>query len=293
MAWQQLRIMIPSIQVAEFEEELMVLGALSITLEDAKDVPVFEPALGEEPLWPETSLVALFTLDDDVRKVAAYLQNLYPKQTLSVKIDVIQDEDWERAWLKYFKPLQFGSRLWIIPTGYDIIDPQAVNLHLDPGLAFGTGTHPTTGLCLAWLSDHIRTGDTLIDYGCGSGILAIAGLKLGASHAWAIDYDPQALTATHDNANRNKVDSSQLSLGQNQDLPADYQADVLVANILANPLINLAPILTQHVKIGGKLILSGLLADQADMVLNAYQGSFTFEPIVQSEDWIRIAGTRI
>jgi ribosomal protein L11 methyltransferase len=292
MSWQQLHIIIPSEQASILEEELLALDSLCITLQDAEDEPLFEPAIGETPLWSKTKLTALFTLDDDVRKVAGQLQDLHPGQTLNVKIELLADQDWERVWLEYFKPMQFGDNLWVVPTGYDIPDPSAVNLLLDPGLAFGTGTHPTTAMCLQWLAEHDVVGKTVIDYGCGSGILAIAALKLGAAHVWAIDYDPQAVTATNENGRRNDVDFSKLSCGQNADLPEGYQADIMVANILANPLINLVETLASHVTPNGDIVLSGILAEQAESVSLAYQPYFSMEPAYQEDDWVRLAGCK-
>jgi ribosomal protein L11 methyltransferase len=189
-----------------------------------------------------------------------------------------------------YAPMQFGTRLWIVPTGFDAPDPDGVNLLLDPGLAFGTGTHPTTALCLEWLDAHPPVDQVVIDYGCGSGILGIAALKLGAREVWAVDNDPQALVATLDNAQRNAV-AAQVKPVMPGDLPAMH-ADLLLANILANPLIELAPRFADFVRPGAALVLSGILAEQADSVSAAYGDRFTLQPPAQREDWVRIVGVR-
>lgn len=292
MTWQQLHIIIPAEQVNDFENELLSLSALSITLQDAEDEPIDEPEVGTTPLWSKTKLTALYGLSIDIKKVAGKLQNLHPGQILNVQTEMLPDENWERAWLKHFKPMCFGENLWVVPTGYEIPDSNAINLRLDPGLAFGTGTHPTTAMCLQWLAENPPIDKTVIDYGCGSGILAIAALLLGAKEVWAIDYAPQALTATKDNAIRNNIDLESLFLGQNADLPSDYQADVMIANILANPLITLAPTLAEHVKPTGEIVLSGILADQADTVAAAYHPLFTLEAPLESEEWVRLSGKK-
>ena len=292
MQWQQLHVVIPSDTVEHFEEELETLGALSITLADAKDEPIFEPDINQTPLWSLTKLTALFEEDIDARKIAAQLAAAHPKLSLNCKTEILADQDWERNWLKYFKPMQFGKRLWIIPSGYEIPEPTATNIFLDPGLAFGTGTHATTALCLTWLAENDIQGKCVIDYGCGSGILAIAALKLGAKEVWAIDYDPQALIATKENAKRNNIDSKILHCGENADLPPEYQADLLIANILAKPLITLTETLNQHLLPSGHLVLSGILAEQADDVKSAYKNHFDTLTVTQKDDWVSISGQK-
>lgn len=292
MAWQQLHAIISATQVEQLEDELLNLGALSITLQDAEDTPIFEPELTEQPIWDKTRLSALFDMNCDVTKVAGKLQSLHPGQILNIKTELLPDQDWERAWLEHFKPMQFADNFWVVPTGYDIPDKNAVNLMLDPGLAFGTGTHPTTAMCLEWLAKHDIHNKHVIDYGCGSGILAIAALLLDAKAVWAIDYDPQALIATQDNAERNQVNTDKLLCGKNADLPKDYLADVMVANILANPLITLAPTLAKHVKTDGWIILSGILAEQTDEVIETYKNDFDMQAPMQQEDWVCIVGRK-
>ncbi|MEW6692942.1 MAG: 50S ribosomal protein L11 methyltransferase, partial [Pseudomonadota bacterium] len=204
----------------------------------------------------------------------------------------VEDQDWERAWMDQFQPLRFGEKLWIVPSWIEAPDAEAVNILLDPGLAFGTGTHPTTALCLEWLDGADMAGKTVLDYGCGSGILAIAALKLGATDAWGIDIDPQALTATRDNAARNGIEASRLHTGLPGALPKDALFDVLLANILMGPLIELAPTLTGHVRPGGRLVLSGLLGEQAEEVMAAYAADFDFDPPALKEGWARLTALR-
>ena len=292
MAWQQLRLTIPADLAEAVENDLLELGALSITLQDAQDEPILEAELGTMPLWSQTQLTALFEVDADTRKITALLQACYPDWSGKIEAELLADQNWESAWLEYFKPLHFGHDLWIVPSGYTLPDPIATNLLLDPGLAFGTGTHPTTAMCLRWLAAHDLRGYRVIDYGCGSGILAIAALKLGASEAYAIDYDPQALTATRDNAERNSIDLNHLHIGDATILPNDYRADVVLANILANPLIRLAPTLAEHATLPGQIVLSGILTEQQDDVLAAYAPYFTMRLAEQQEEWVCLAGDR-
>jgi ribosomal protein L11 methyltransferase len=288
MSFQQLHLLIPSKQTEQFEDALLGLNALSITLQDAQDEPIFEPELGTMPLWSQTKLTALFDVTVDLKKVVTELANQFSNETLIYELEQVADQVWERAWLKYFKPLQFGERLWICPSGYELPDPNAVNILLDPGLAFGTGTHPTTALCLEWLATHDINNNTVIDYGCGSGILAIAALKLGARETWAIDHDPQALQATEHNAERNQITQLQLHLGHAADVPDNLQVDVLIANILAQPLLELAPLFSRYVKTGGQIILSGILVEQAEAIKAAYAPFCSELTLEQSGDWVRI-----
>ncbi|MSP53851.1 MAG: 50S ribosomal protein L11 methyltransferase [Gammaproteobacteria bacterium] len=290
MSWQQLHLLIPSEQTELFENALLGLGALSITLQDAQDEPIFEPELGTTPLWSQTKLTALFDLETDLKKVIAELAEQFPDSALVYELEHIADQVWERAWLKYFKPLQFGERLWICPSGYDLPDPKAVNIMLDPGLAFGTGTHPTTALCLEWLATHEVHNKTMMDYGCGSGILAIAAMKLGARECWAIDHDPQALQATSDNAQRNQISKRLLHLGHTTDVPPGLEVDILVANILAQPLIDLVEVFAHYVKPNGHIILSGILVEQAELIKTAYAPFCSMLTVVQNGDWLRIDG---
>ncbi|MGH8338382.1 MAG: 50S ribosomal protein L11 methyltransferase, partial [Gammaproteobacteria bacterium] len=207
------------------------------------------------------------------------------------EFSLLEEREWSREWLKDFKPMRFGRRLWIVPSACAPPDATAVNIRLDPGLAFGTGAHATTALCLEWLDGTKLTGKTVIDYGCGSGILAIAAALLGALHVWAVDNDPQALTATQDNAARNRVISA-LKISLPDQLPV-AKADVLLSNILAAPLVELAPCFAAHLKSGGSLVLSGILDSQRDEIHNAYAPWFQFAGDMQSDGWVRMDGLRL
>lgn len=273
------------------EEVLLACGAASVTMTDAADVPVLEPLPGETPLWPATITRGLFAAGTDLDAVrAALAEHLPDGASATTEILKVEDRDWVRAWLDHAEPMRFGERLWICPSGHEVTTPDAVIVHLDPGLAFGTGTHPSTAMCLDWLSAHDIAGKTVLDYGCGSGVLAIAALKLGARHALAIDIDPQALTATHDNAVSNEVSARLVCAGIAQ--AVDEPVDIVLANILARPLVELAPKLAAAVKPGGHIVLAGLLERQADEVRAAYAPWFRFDDDGRREGWNRISGTR-
>ncbi|MEQ9942712.1 50S ribosomal protein L11 methyltransferase [Pectobacterium aroidearum] len=292
MPWIQLKINTSGNVAEQLGDAMIESGAVSVTFQDTHDTPVFEPLPGETRLWGDTDAIALYDAETDMNAVIAILEQ---EPLLGVgfkhKIEQLEDKDWEREWMDNFHPMQFGKRLWICPSWRDIPDPTAVNVMLDPGLAFGTGTHPTTALCLQWLDGLDLEGKTIIDFGCGSGILAIAALKLGAARAIGIDIDPQAIQASRDNAQRNGV-SERLELYLPKDQPADLSADVVVANILAGPLRELAPLISDLPKAGGHLGLSGVLATQADGVAEAYADKFTLDPVAEREEWCRITGQR-
>lgn len=291
MSWLQLRLAITPEQAPTLEDQLLELGAVSVTFMDAEDQPIFEPDLGTTPLWSNTHLLALFEADTDPEALLQHLHLLWQAELPPHELEKIEDQDWERSWMDNFHPMRFGERLWIVPSWHAAPEPDAVNLLLDPGLAFGTGTHPTTSLCLQWLDAQQLQGKTLIDFGCGSGILAIAGLLLGAEHAVGTDIDIQALEASRDNAQRNQVADDRFDLYLPEQMP-DTPADVLVANILAGPLVSLAPRLASLVKPGGLLALSGILAEQTDEILQAYRDDFELDPVANQEGWIRVSGRR-
>ncbi|SDI14197.1 [LSU ribosomal protein L11P]-lysine N-methyltransferase [Pseudomonas delhiensis] len=291
MPWVQVRLAITPEQAPTYEDALLEVGAVSVTFMDAEDQPIFEPDLGTTPLWTHTHLLALFEDGTDEAALLAHLQLLTGGELPRHQVEVVEDQDWERSWMDNFKPMRFGRRLWIVPSWHEAPEPDAVNLLLDPGLAFGTGTHPTTALCLEWLDGQELAGDTVLDFGCGSGILAIAALLLGARQALGTDIDPQALEASRDNATRNGIDPALFPVYLPADLPAG-QADVVVANILAGPLVSLAGQLTSLVKPGGRLALSGILAEQAEEVRAAYADAFELEPTAEREGWVRISGRR-
>lgn len=268
-------------------------GAVSVTFLDAKDTPVFEPLPGETRLWGDTDVVALYEADMDTSLI---LQQIKASNMLAEgfahKVEQVEDKDWEREWMDNFHPMQFGRRLWICPSWREVPDPQAVNVMLDPGLAFGTGTHPTTALCLEWLDNLDLSGKTVIDFGCGSGILAIAAIKLGAAKVIGIDIDPQALLASKDNAARNGVED-QIEVYLPKDQPEGLVADVVVANILAGPLRELSPIIKGLLKPGGQLAMSGILDTQAESVAEFYRDDLELDPIAEKSEWCRISGRKL
>jgi ribosomal protein L11 methyltransferase len=299
MPFLQLILPIGAADPAPYEDALLAAGASSITLEDEGDDPVLEPLPGTTPLWPRVRVKALFDGDADRDEILRILDSeLSGAEPLSrVAFESIADRAWEREWLKDFKPMRFGRRLWICPGGQQPDAEQLraiaapVLIELDPGLAFGTGTHPTTALCLEWLDAAEVGGARVIDFGCGSGILAIAAAKLGAAEVLAIDIDPQALLATHDNAERNGVAQlieAHLVEGEAHDAPAD----ILLANILAGPLESLAPSFAARVRTGGRLVMSGILRNQAEAVASRYAPWFDIGPVVVQGDWVRLDGVR-
>ncbi len=251
MPWIQLKINTTGNDAETLSDALIESGAVSVTFLDTHDNPVFEPLPGETLLWGDTDAIGLYDAETNMEDVVAMLENepLLGKGFVH-KIEQLEDKDWEREWMDNFHPMRFGERLWICPSWRDVPDPTAVNVMLDPGLAFGTGTHPTTAMCLQWLDSLDLTDKTVIDFGCGSGILAIAALKLGAKHVVGIDIDPQAIQASRDNAERNGV-SERLSLYLPKDQPENLSADVVVANILAGPLRELAPLISVLPVAGG------------------------------------------
>ncbi|QTL40194.1 50S ribosomal protein L11 methyltransferase [Xenorhabdus budapestensis] len=292
MPWIQLRLNTTGQQAEALGDELIENGAVSITFQDSHDTPIFEPLPGETRLWGDTDVIGLYDAETDMKTIISQLEQI-PQlgKGFIHKIEQIEDKDWEREWMDSFHPMRFGNRLWICPSWREVPDPDAVNVMLDPGLAFGTGTHPTTSLCLQWLDGLDLEGKTVIDFGCGSGILAIAALKLGAKHAIGIDIDPQAIQASRDNAERNSV-SEQLTLYLSKDQPDNLECDIVIANILAGPLRELAPIIGSLPKSGGLLGLSGVLASQAESVAEAYGNEFIIDPIAEQEEWCRITGVK-
>src|SRR5690554_4862244 len=296
MPWLQLQIPADPDTADQLEDLLLEMGADAVTMEDAADDPIFEPDPGTTPLWGETQITGLFDASRNGEELCSAIRSAWHQQTHQdlpgIEIVLVEDKDWERAWMDEFHPLKYGERLWIVPSWHAAPDPDAANLLLDPGLAFGTGTHPTTALCLEWLDGMDVEGAKVIDYGCGSGILALAALLLGASHAIGVDTDPQALEASRDNAQRNQISEGRLELYLPGDEPGT-QADILLANILAGPLITLAPQLAQKVRPGGHVVLSGILSWQARDVMSAYEPWFVMDEPEQREEWIRLTGRRI
>jgi ribosomal protein L11 methyltransferase len=285
MSWIQTHLTVDKSQAPLIELLLENLGALSTTLGDAGDEPMLEPAPGETPLWSATRVTGLFSGDTDPDSLrAAFNQALAQDISRHLVVERLKDEDWERSWLDQFKPMRFGQRLWICPSGHRVDEPDAVVIDLDPGLAFGTGTHPTTELCLRWLDSADLAGKTVIDFGCGSGVLAVAALKLGAAQAVGIDHDPQAIIASRENAKRNGV-AERLELHLNEEFSPE-PADIVLANILANVLVELKDQLAPLVTPAGELVLSGILKEQADTVTQAYAGKLEFLPSKHKDGWV-------
>ncbi len=283
MAWIQINATVEEALAEPLSDAFMEVGACSVTFEDAKDQPIFEPELGTTPIWQHTRVVGLFDAETDTQAIVSSLENLLPGiAATQYKIEALEDKDWVRAWMDQFEPMRFGQRLWIVPSWHTPPEPGAVNLMLDPGMAFGTGTHPTTSLCLTWLDQHAPTDLNVIDYGCGSGVLALAAQKLGAADVRGTDIDPQAIIASEQNAERNQASID-------FKLVKDFQAapvDLLVANILAGPLKELAPEFIRLLKPGGTLVLSGLLTNQAPELIAFYdQQGFALLEQQDLDDW--------
>jgi len=293
MPWLQLKLTTSEENVEAVSDAMLEMGALSVTLMDAKDIPILEPAPGETPLWKDVQMMMLFDAEIDTQIIlASWSKNLLSRQTQGEKFEQIEDKDWEREWMDRFEPMKFGSRLWICPSWKPVEDENAVNVMLDPGLAFGTGTHPTTALCLSWLDSIDLQGKTLIDYGCGSGILAIAALKLGARKVYAVDIDEQAILATKENARRNDVFDERLVVGY-PSLLDEISTDIVVANILAGPLVELSANIAGHCNETGFIALSGILDNQAEVTRKAYLEWFDMEQPVFKEEWSRLSGKKI
>ncbi|OZA26013.1 MAG: ribosomal protein L11 methyltransferase [Hydrogenophilales bacterium 17-64-11] len=295
MPWQSVRILVDSKQAEPLSDALMEAGALSVSLEDADagtadETPLFgEPDHPTAELWPHS--IATVLLDEHI-DVAGILAAAAKQAGIAVPaeytIESVAEQDWVRLTQSQFEPIPISPRLWIVPTWHDAPDSRAINLKLDPGLAFGTGSHPTTRLCLRWLDAQLAGGETLLDYGCGSGILAIAAAKLGAARVDGVDIDTQAVAASRDNAILNDVTAHFCLPGE----LAPGQYDVVVANILTNPLKGMAPLLAGRVRAGGRLVLSGILAEQADDVMVVYRDWFVFDPPAIDEGWVRLAGLK-
>ncbi len=292
MSWLQLRLDTRPDRVPALEEQMLATGAVAVTLEDNADQPVLEPAVGETPLWQQTRLAGLYPADTDMDAVLAQ----FPPALLAdahQRVEILEDKDWEREWIQHYQPMRFGQRLWVCPSWLAPPEPDAVNLLLDPGLAFGTGTHPTTALCLAALDGMHLDGVDVVDYGCGSGILAVAALRLGARRALGVDNDPQALAATRDNARRNAIADPDLAValpGAAAITPWQGGADLVIANILAGPLLDLSATLLALARPGATFLLSGLLESQADTLCRHYAPRLVLTVAGQQDGWVCLQG---
>ncbi len=301
MPWLELSLHCQSADEPWLEQALNDVGAISVTLLDADaqtpdERAILEPGVGQTPLWNECIVTALFAANTPREALLAALESIDPRIELaSASFRDIEDQDWERAWLDQFKPIRFGQRTWIVPWNQPLPDASqqadAAIVQLDPGLAFGSGTHPTTALCLDWLDSAAVKNQSILDFGCGSGILAIAALKLGATGAVCVDNDPQALTASIDNAQRNQV-ADRLQVFLPTDEPVQSYPIVL-ANILASALQALVDVLSARVQVGGYIVLSGILRGQETELIDVYQQQFEIIDISQREDWLRIVGRKL
>ena len=274
-------------EVDALSDMLEEMGALSVTLTDRYDSPILEPEIGTTPLWADVVIQAVYADGEDVQNTRVHLEAIYPH--LKLTLEPVPDKDWERVCMADFKPQQFGKRLWICPSWLTPPEPKAINLTLDPGLAFGTGTHPTTALCLTWLEQADLANKKVIDYGCGSGILALAALKLGAQNVTAVDLDNQALIATRNNAATNQITDASLIVSLPDVL--DEPVDVLIANILLTPLLHLQAEFRRLLKPGGTLVVSGILNEQVPQLITAYQSDYEHVATFTQEDWSLVVFT--
>jgi len=290
MAWNQITLFTNQTLAEKISDYLNELGALAVTLQEGGEDKVFEPLPGETPLWDNTQVVGLFDQELGINLILGLLETKFAAALPTVKTEVIEDQDWERVWLNDFKPMQFGQRLWIIPSTFEPVDADGINIFLDPGLAFGTGTHATTAMCLRWLDGHDISGKSCVDYGCGSGILAIAAAKLGVTTVEAVDIDPQAIDATLANATSNGVENYIKAC-----IPDQFDVklvDLLLANILAKPLISFAKQFSEYVHPNGLIVLSGILDEQAKEVLIAYEPWFDMKVSDSQDGWVLLTGVR-
>ena len=296
MPWIQLAVTTSRPYSDATEDCLLHAGALTVTLSDASDQPILEPAPGETPMWEQLVITGLFDASTDTDTLRAQLQHCLPDPGARLALSTLDDQDWTRAWMTHYKPMAFGPRLWVCPWHIDPPEADAVNLRLDPGLAFGTGTHPTTALCLRWLDENLDARALparMLDFGCGSGILAIAACLLGVARADCVDIDPQALQATADNARANQVESRiQTFLPEAFAKQAGRPYPLVMANILSGPLAELAPQLARLTAPGGDIVLSGLLAEQSDALLQIYAQWFTMSAVRHDGDWRLLHGQR-
>lgn len=293
MPWLQISIHTDKVSSELAENTLLGCGACSVTFKDAADEPILEPAPGETPVWQNTIVTGLFKNTEDADSLISQIKVALIDCEHTLSTEKLEDQNWSRTWMDHYQPMQFGKRLWVCPWHVDPPEPDAVNLRLDPGLAFGTGTHPTTSLCLSWLDKHCSNQSSLLDFGCGSGILAVAALLLGVQQADGVDIDPQALEASRANARANQVsDRLQLFSAKQQAEQEVKKYQVVMANILSGPLVELAPTLARYTCHGGDIVLSGILREQADEVINAYRTFFEMDAPTILDDWVLLHGCR-
>ncbi len=293
MPWWQLTVQCTKDELEYTENQLLELGALSISISDAFDEPLYEPLPGEQPLWSHSRITGLFDQNQTLEELYdALVARLPEHQVTNIKKELLEDQQWERVFLDRYTPIPFGKNIWVCPSWHEPPQADACNIILDPGIAFGTGSHPTTALCLEFLDQFPPTNKSVMDYGCGSGILAIAAHKLGASEVHCIDIDPQALEATRLNFIRNHIDPQQISI-QLPDLNRKpVVVDYLMANILSGPLIQLEPLFNQMTHPGSQLLLSGILDTQADAIMQAYSQHFELDKVIIQDQWCRVSGLK-
>lgn len=292
MAWWRFSLQCSADDLEQVEALLQDAGAESISLADAGDEPLYEPLPGDSPVWQESVVSAIFDDRADPDALQQTLLTTLPARLHhSLRRDLLEEQDWELAYRDHFRPIKCADGLWIVPTWCTPPEPQAVSIRLDPGMAFGTGSHPTTALCLAWLAQHSITDCAVIDFGCGSGILAIAACKLGARRVVAVDIDPQALASCRANLDINEIDPARVQICA-PDALESTPVDLLLANILAGPLIELAPRFAALLRRGGRILLSGILKTQLKEIQSAYRPYFGLDPANYREDWVSIGGTR-
>lgn len=299
MPWLQFILETTEKKADIYSEHLMEAGAVAVTFLDAKDHAIFEPQVGATPLWNHTRVVGLFDADVDIAAVKFILQERLNEKALdTLQIEPLEDKNWTTAWMDQFHPMRFGQKLWIYPSWSELPSNNDITIvQLDPGMAFGTGTHATTALCLEWLDQSLphTANATVIDYGCGSGVLGIAALKLGAKKVYAVDHDPQALQSTKTNAEKNNLNELAITTFFPEDFKhfaLPQKVDVLLANILAYPLIELAPTLAGFIKPGGHIVLSGILEKQAEVIVEAYTTLFENLKIEVKDEWVRVTGIK-
>lgn len=291
MSWYEVSLNCKAAEVEPVIAYMEDIGALAVSIYDAEDQPLLEPLPGETPLWDEAKIVGLYPISSTIEILQNKLASKFTNN--KIEVNILQDQAWERCWMEHFKPMQFADKLWVIPSNLTDFEQSGIKLILDPGLAFGTGTHPTTSLCLTYLAENPPQHKTVLDFGCGSGILGIAALKLGAKFLYGIDHDSQAITSSIDNLQRNQITKQQFQICLPKDLPPNTKVDLIVANILAKPLVELAPTMEQYCADNGKIILSGLLQNQVEEVIAAYKPWFDFKPAVFEDEWVLLEGVKI
>lgn len=285
MPFYELTLPVTAAQAKPLEAIITDLGAVAITFQDDSNAPIYEPLPGETPLWDFLKLTALFDNQDSLRRTRKFLTSHLP--SVEIIATQLEDEIWERKWMDHFKPMAFGANSWVIPDGFEPVNPDAVNLYLDPGLAFGTGTHATTALCLQWLDRHDVRGQHWVDFGCGSGILAVMALLQGAEKVICVDIDDQAIAATRQNAEKNKV-AEGIEIVSPEAIDSIRRQDGVLANILAAPLKQLRPAFVTMLKPGGHIVLSGILSEQQNDLCEEYAQSFIDIECQNLDDWVRV-----